>query len=155
MLRPPDQAVVAAGTLACVTAMAAVWLFSGGADGRLVEPGEQPRQSAAFRLDVNTASAAELDLLPNIGEARAGQIILERQSAPFASPEDLAYRIKGIGDKTVAKMRPYLLPMTAAAAVNDPAVSSGRLEDALLTVPLASATTPRPAARRPPGPTSE
>ena len=159
ILRPPDQAAVAAGTLVGVMAMAAVWLASGGGGGRLVEPGDQPRQSAVFRLDVNAASAAELDLLPNIGEVRARQIIVERQRGAFVSPEDLAYRIKGIGDKTVAKMKPYLLPMTEAAAssltgdsgMSSPALSGRPLAD----VPLASATTPRPRAALPPGRTSE
>jgi competence protein ComEA len=159
ILRPPDQAVVAAGTLLGVMAMAATWLVSGGAGGRLMEPGDPPRQSAAFRLDVNTASAAELDLLPNIGEKRARQIIVERQRGAFVRPEDLAYRIKGIGDKTVAKMKPYLLPMTDAAAsplTADPRMSPPALSDPpRADVPLASATTPRPRPALRPGRTSE
>src|SRR5262245_35228608 len=94
-LRPADQAVVAAAVVLGVIAAAALWLASGGTSGRLIEPGDQPHQTAAFHVDLNTASAAELDLLPNIGEARARQIIAERQRGAFVSPEDLAYRIKG------------------------------------------------------------
>lgn len=139
ILRSSDQAVVAVGVLVSVLAMAATWLASGGPVGKLTEPGDRPRLSAAFQLDVNTASAAELDLLPNIGEARTGQIIAERQRGVFASPEDLAYRIKGIGPKTVEKMRPYLLPMGEAArlrALSDQRPSPrGSVSDA---VPLAS-----------------
>ncbi len=156
ILRPSDQAVVAAGTLLGVLAMAATWLASGGAADGLTEPGDHPRRSAAFRLDVNTASQPELDLLPNIGEGRARQIIGERQRGNFVSPEDLAYRIKGIGDKTVAQMRPYLLPMTEAgrSAVTSDRERSPR-GSATDAVPLASATRPRPGAAFPPGPTSE
>src|SRR5438874_12088425 len=77
ILRPTDQAVVAAGTLLGLLAMATTWLVSGGANGRRAEPGEQPRLSAVFRVDVNAASLAELRLLPSIGDTRAEQIISE------------------------------------------------------------------------------
>ena len=105
--------------------------------GRLAEPGDHPRQSAAFRLDVNTASAAELDVLPNIGESRAQQIIRERQQGAFTSPEDLALRIKGIGDKTVAQMRPYLLPMEKPVA--SPLTPARPADSLLANVPPAGA----------------
>ena len=157
VLRPSDQAVVAAGTLVCALAMGATWLASGGVSGHWVEPGDYPRQSAEFRLDVNTASAAELDLLPNIGATRAQQIIRERQRGAFVSPEDLAHRIKGIGDKTVAKMKPYLLPMTepARTAITSHPAAPPLGGSPLAAVPLASATTRPPTAAFPPGRTSE
>ena len=58
-------------------------------------------------VNVNTASAVELALLPGIGEARAEAIILQRKLKPFAKKEELLL-IKGIGDKMFAKMQPYI-----------------------------------------------
>lgn len=62
-------------------------------------PGE-----AAGRIDVNAASAAELEALPGIGAAKAQAIIAERDKKPFASVDDLA-RVKGIGERTVEDLR--------------------------------------------------
>src|SRR5947208_13972662 len=104
ILRPTDQAVVALSAFLGLVAMAATWVGSGGPGGRLAEPSERPRLSAAFRVDVNSASPAELRLLPSIGESRAQQIVRERQRGAFVSPEDVARRIKRIGVKTVAQM---------------------------------------------------
>src|SRR5438045_9782354 len=75
ILRPSDQAVVAVGTFLGLLAMAAAWLSSGGPDGRLIQPGERPRLSAVFRVDVNTAAIAELRLLPSLGDPPAQQLI--------------------------------------------------------------------------------
>src|SRR5207248_560250 len=112
------------------------------------------RLSAAFRIDVNRASIAELHLLPSIGETRAQQIIRERERGAFASPDDLARRIKGIGVKTVAKMKPYLAPMDESAervvSLKGQARSRAKAD-----VSFASATTPRRARASPPSRTSE
>ncbi len=44
-------------------------------------------------VNINTASQADLDGLPGIGEVRAGRIIASRDSdGPFASPDDLVSR---------------------------------------------------------------
>src|SRR5262249_50845953 len=48
-------------------------------------------------IDINTASAAELQKLPWIGEKRARHIIAERRNGRFKSPEDLSKRVSGIG----------------------------------------------------------
>ena len=59
-------------------------------------------------IDVNTAAHEELQLLPGIGPALAGRIIANReQSGQFRSPAALQ-RVKGIGPKTVSKIRYYL-----------------------------------------------
>jgi hypothetical protein len=154
ILRPSDQAVVAVGTFLGLLAMAAVWFASGGPDGRLIQPGERPRLSAVFRVDVNTAAIAELRLLPSIGDTRAQQIISERQRGAFAGPEDLARRIKGIGVKTVAKLKPYLAPMEGSA---EPVVSlkGSARSRAKAETSFASATMPRRSRASPPGRTSE
>ncbi len=60
------------------------------------------------QIDIRSASKEELMLLPGIGEKRAQLIIDHRKSKPFQSTDDLL-QIKGIGEKTLAKMLPSLL----------------------------------------------
>lgn len=56
-------------------------------------------------VNINTASAEELQTLSGIGEATARAIIDERErNGPFASPEDLM-RVSGIGEKKFAKVQ--------------------------------------------------
>jgi competence protein ComEA len=70
------------------------------AGGKKLEPGET--------INVNTASAEELQRLPGIGGTLAGRVVAEREKRPFASVEDLE-RVSGIGSKTVEKLRPFVL----------------------------------------------
>jgi competence ComEA-like helix-hairpin-helix protein len=62
---------------------------------------------AATRLDVNTASFAELQALPRIGPTLALRIIEERRRRAFTSVDDLR-RVHGIGVKTLEQVRPYV-----------------------------------------------
>lgn len=56
-----------------------------------------------MKLDVNTASQAELENVSGIGKVKAARII---EARPFKSADDLR-NVKGIGDKLYAKIRPY------------------------------------------------
>lgn len=57
-------------------------------------------------LDVNTASAADLQLLPRIGPTLARRIVEEREAhGPYGSLDELASRVRGVGPRTVAGLR--------------------------------------------------
>src|SRR6266702_4233595 len=49
-------------------------------------------------LDLNTATAEQLDTLPGVGEVTANQIIAYRTAHPFRSVDDLR-QVPGIGDR--------------------------------------------------------
>lgn len=68
-------------------------------------------------ININEAPAAVLVLLPGVGPAKAERIIAYRQRHRFATVEELG-RVKGIGPKTVRKLRLFLTvrgPTTAQA----------------------------------------
>lgn len=55
-------------------------------------------------VNINTASAEELDVLPGVGPATAVAIVEDREAnGPFSSPEDLM-RVSGIGEKKYARL---------------------------------------------------
>jgi competence protein ComEA len=58
-------------------------------------------------ININTASPEELRLLSGIGPARIRNILAYRQKHPFRTVEELA-RIKGVGRKTVRRLRLHL-----------------------------------------------
>ena len=64
--------------------------------------------SASGKVNINTATAAELDTLPGIGPVKAQSIIAYREAnGNFSSIEDLIL-VDGIGEKTMAELRPLI-----------------------------------------------
>ena len=56
-------------------------------------------------ININRASASELEALPGVGPATADQIVRDRETnGPFASVDELT-RVSGIGPATVEKLR--------------------------------------------------
>jgi competence protein ComEA len=59
-------------------------------------------------VNINTADADQLQLLPRIGPALAGRIIDFRDAnGPFASVEELV-AVKGIGENSLTRLQPYV-----------------------------------------------
>lgn len=56
------------------------------------------------RVDINSASVAELASLPGIGESKAKAIVEYRAVDPFKTVDDLK-KVKGIGEKTLEALR--------------------------------------------------
>ena len=74
--------------------------------------------AADARVNLNTASAAELATLPGIGPAKAQAIVEHRAKVPFSSPDELR-KVKGIGDKLYDSIRERI-------TVGDAPAPSGR-----------------------------
>lgn len=68
-----------------------------------------PAIGPQYQIDMNTAPWQEWALLPGIGETTAKRVVEHRERAGgFARIEDLR-RVRGIGPKTLERLRPYLL----------------------------------------------
>ncbi|HNX49514.1 MAG TPA: helix-hairpin-helix domain-containing protein [Thermoanaerobaculaceae bacterium] len=64
--------------------------------------------AAAGQINVNTATAQELQLLPRVGPALAQRIVdFRTENGPFKASEELT-RVKGIGEKSFALLQPYV-----------------------------------------------
>ena len=59
------------------------------------------------KINVNTASAEELTMLPGIGEETAKRIIEHRTKYGIFFSLDELTKVKGIGENTVEKLKPY------------------------------------------------
>jgi competence ComEA-like helix-hairpin-helix protein len=66
--------------------------------------GSEKLKSAARLININTATAAELETLPGIGPVIARRII---EGRPYRSVEELE-RVKGIGKKRLEEIRPLI-----------------------------------------------
>lgn len=62
----------------------------------------------AILLDLNRASASQLETLPGIGPALARRIVVYRDSAGGFGGVDELVRVRGIGPALLEKLRPYV-----------------------------------------------
>lgn len=81
------------------------------------DPRPAPAPAVVRVIDLNTASAAQLCTLPGIGPKKAEAILARRAKKPFVRVTQLL-EVKGIGPRTLARLRPLLI-VGAAPAVTD------------------------------------
>lgn len=64
--------------------------------------------TAGPQVNINTATVQELQLLPRVGPSLAQRIVdFRTANGPFKAPEELS-RVKGIGEKSFARLQPYV-----------------------------------------------
>lgn len=69
---------------------------------------QESKAPAAATVNINTASASDLQKLPGIGAATATRIIEYRQkNGPFKKAEELM-NVRGIGEKSFLKLKPLV-----------------------------------------------
>lgn len=114
LLTRHDQTALAAFLGAGLLMLCLLWLLQTVRHGSLVEWEELTPLEATYQVDPNTADWVELSQLPEIGESLAKRIVADRDElGPFQSVDDLD-RVRGIGPKTLDKMRRYLKPIESA-----------------------------------------
>ena len=68
---------------------------------------ERAGVAPAQKVDLNRASATELESVPGIGPSLAKRIVeFRKEHGPFRSVDDLL-KVRGIGERSLAKLSPY------------------------------------------------
>lgn len=121
MLLPSrSQPLVALAAAVGLAALGGWYVAAGGLRGGLVHHDAPPSPSGRFTVNVNSAPAAELAVLPGLGPALAARIVDHRRAhGPFETLEDLL-DVPGIGPATLEALRPHLRPPRRRPAAEPP-----------------------------------
>jgi len=84
--------------------------------GQVIRKGEgtlrvlSPRSGLLFGqgVDMNSATALQLEALPTVGPIKAAAIVRARADGPFRDVNDLTNRVAGIGPKSVVRLAGYM-----------------------------------------------
>jgi competence protein ComEA len=105
----------------CLSIVAASLLLAGlpgtaGAEPQKAGSRAPAKTATVTVVNINTASAGELESLPGIGAKTAARIVEYRQkNGPFKKIEELM-NVRGVGEKSFLKLKPQI---TVAAAKAD------------------------------------
>jgi comEA protein len=92
-----------------VCALALVTLMGLPQATTLSAAGQATGEVVTTQVNLNTASAADLERLPGVGPAMAARIVEYRQkNGNFKKIEDLM-NVKGIGEKSFLKLKPQII----------------------------------------------
>ncbi len=116
-IRRGEQAVVGLAMAAFLLAAAGYALVERWEGRRRIDIDHARPLVAEFEVDVNRAAWPELAQLPEIGQTLARRIVEEREVAGEYRSHDDLLRVRGIGPRTLERIRPFLAPLPAAAAV--------------------------------------
>ncbi len=105
MVRSVLTQVVLALLVSAVSAHAAAQAKPAAPSSRPAAASRAQKPSAGGIVNINTATAAELDALPGIGAKTAARIVEYRQkNGPFKKIEDLM-NVRGVGEKNFLKLK--------------------------------------------------
>lgn len=105
-------------------------------------------------VDVNQASAADLDSIKGIGPAISGKILDERKKGAFKDWNDFISRVNGMGEKNASKFSAQGMTVNGSAYSGAPAPAAKEKKAAdkpaaAAIAPAAPAAAPAPAAPMP------
>lgn len=90
-----------------VAVMVAVAFVALGAGEAFAAGKKSSKKMVTGVVNLNTATQAQLDLLPGVGEKSAKAIVEYRKAAAFTRAEDLV-KVKGFGRKSYEKLKGHL-----------------------------------------------
>jgi len=113
--RRADQAAIAAIALATVVMIGGYSFVQAKLRHRAIDLDTSQPRVAVFQVDLNQADWPELLQLPDMGESLARQVVAWRDAhGPFHDIAELR-KVKGIGVKKFAAMKPFLKPIVPPA----------------------------------------
>lgn len=111
LLRRADQGCLGVVVAVSLLAMAGYWVAESREQRGLIDIESVEKRPISFQVDINRADWPELTLLPGVGEVLAKSIVESREAKGEFRSHDELRRVKGIGKKTLDKIRPYLVPI--------------------------------------------
>jgi len=87
-----------------ITLVFTVMLSLGGSFATLAQNETTSAAAQKALVNINTATAEELQALSGIGSVKADSIVVYREKEPFSSVDDLT-RVEGIGSATLERIR--------------------------------------------------
>ena len=112
-LKSIEQSALVLALLACAAILVGYVSFSYSRHDSLINIDEIEYRPTRYTVDINAATWPELANIPGVGPNLAKTIVEHRaEFGPFSAIEDFE-QVPGIGEATLAELRPYLLPIVS------------------------------------------